>query len=361
MEITVPRYPSSHIPDKDTYFVRMPTFLTVEAHAFDSSAFLRDAEVRAQQDEQDGLGVEGAAERSRAFRLQNENTIRWKFARDQETGQMIKQSNARFIRWSDGSLSLQLGAEMFEVEVKDNPDTFLTMSHPQQEILQTTSLLNKSMTFIPYSTSSNTHIRLTEELKRHSNRSNTVGNIATTDDPEKLKLAALRAEEMNLKARRKLEQKRRQLEAREGYGDSMGAGSQRRGAGGSSAYDGAISSAGSGGGAGSSRYDKYEDDDGFVVQDEDEDEEMDEQRRASRLKDLKRQGAAKYRKKRDYDDDEEDEEGEEEEEFEDGLPDSEEEEEAQFTDEEERAERRQARSGSNKKRRVIEDDDEDEE
>jgi len=43
-----------------------------------------------------------------------ENTIRWREAFDKE-GNPCKESNARFIRWSDGSMSLHLGSEIFDV------------------------------------------------------------------------------------------------------------------------------------------------------------------------------------------------------------------------------------------------------
>lgn len=43
-----------------------------------------------------------------------ENTIRWREAVDKE-GNLVKEANARFVRWSDGSLSLHLGSEIFDV------------------------------------------------------------------------------------------------------------------------------------------------------------------------------------------------------------------------------------------------------
>lgn len=43
-----------------------------------------------------------------------ENTIRWREEIDSE-GNTVKESNARFIKWSDGSLSLHLGSEIFDV------------------------------------------------------------------------------------------------------------------------------------------------------------------------------------------------------------------------------------------------------
>lgn len=45
--------------------------------------------------------------------MQVENTIRWRFRKDKD-GNEVKESNARIVRWSDGSTSLLLG-EVFDV------------------------------------------------------------------------------------------------------------------------------------------------------------------------------------------------------------------------------------------------------
>ena len=46
--------------------------------------------------------------------LQVENTIRWRYSQD-EHGNDIRESNARIVRWSDGSMSLYLGSEIFDI------------------------------------------------------------------------------------------------------------------------------------------------------------------------------------------------------------------------------------------------------
>ena len=45
---------------------------------------------------------------------QVENTIRWRYSQD-EHGNDIRESNARIVRWSDGSMSLYLGSEIFDI------------------------------------------------------------------------------------------------------------------------------------------------------------------------------------------------------------------------------------------------------
>ena len=48
------------------------------------------------------------------LKLKVENTIRWRTVFDKE-GNAVKESNARMVKWSDGSMSLHLGSEIFDV------------------------------------------------------------------------------------------------------------------------------------------------------------------------------------------------------------------------------------------------------
>lgn len=48
------------------------------------------------------------------LKLKVENTIRWREVFDKD-GNVERESNARFIKWSDGSFSLHLGSEIFDV------------------------------------------------------------------------------------------------------------------------------------------------------------------------------------------------------------------------------------------------------
>ncbi|XP_030374190.1 another transcription unit protein [Scaptodrosophila lebanonensis] len=42
------------------------------------------------------------------------NTVRWREIRNSETGEIRKESNARFVRWSDGSETFHIGSEAFD-------------------------------------------------------------------------------------------------------------------------------------------------------------------------------------------------------------------------------------------------------
>uniref|UniRef100_A0A6P7H0P6 Another transcription unit protein n=1 Tax=Diabrotica virgifera virgifera TaxID=50390 RepID=A0A6P7H0P6_DIAVI len=89
---------------RDIHFVKLPNFLSVETRPFDPETY--EDEI----DEEETLDEEGRAR----LKLKVENTIRWKESMDDE-GNMKKESNARIVRWSDGSYSLHLGSEIFDV------------------------------------------------------------------------------------------------------------------------------------------------------------------------------------------------------------------------------------------------------
>lgn len=48
------------------------------------------------------------------LKLKVENTIRWQVNFDKD-GNAIRESNAKLVKWSDGSLSMHLGSEIFDV------------------------------------------------------------------------------------------------------------------------------------------------------------------------------------------------------------------------------------------------------
>lgn len=282
LEIALPRFPPAIQPSEKLFLSRVPAFLQIDPHPFDSSEFLKSAEEGSKD-----------ADTSKSLRLktQAENTLRWKYGKGGDGATVTKESNARFVKWSDGSLSLQLGEELFDVIRKPVEDTSLALSHPEQEVLQTSGVLAENFSYVPTSTKSLTHKRLTEELAKRTLKSAAVSSWDTTDDPDKVQREAEKAENMANAARRKLESKRRQAE--EDFGktaaDAMAEDEEME-----QNYE--------------SR-NAYEEDD-FVV-DDDEEEDDEEEERAKRLQKLKSDGAKLYKNRRDLDEDDEDEEDEE--------------------------------------------------
>lgn len=95
---TVQRFTPYHL-------ARLPLFLKIDSKEFKTDDFIKERQAAA-------LAEEQLDERIRDVerRLRCENTIRW---RTDDKG--LRQSNSRFVRWSDGSWTLQVGKEHFDV------------------------------------------------------------------------------------------------------------------------------------------------------------------------------------------------------------------------------------------------------
>jgi len=181
------------------FFVKFPNFLSVESRPFDVDHY--EDEV----DEDDQLDEEG---RNR-LKLRVENTIRWRYAQDPD-GNIIKQSNAKMVRWSDGTMSLYLGSEIFDVHlqpIQDHNHLFVR----QGAGLQGQAVFRNKMTFRPHSTDTMTHRKMTMSMADRSNKKQKVKVLAAVGkDPETEKQALIRKEEERLRAtiRRETQQRR---------------------------------------------------------------------------------------------------------------------------------------------------------
>ncbi|KAK9463975.1 Leo1-like protein-domain-containing protein [Lipomyces oligophaga] len=305
MEIQMPRYLPSHSAPKEVQIMRIPNFLNVDYSAFDRDRYLEQAEdiERAR-----GAGTEEARQRLRA---DVQNTIRWRNV-TQPDGSNKVESNARIMRWSDGSFSIKLGSEVFDIQESLLNDTYLAISHNDQEIVQFHSKVSKMLNLIPSSTTSETHVRMSNALARGQLKARFINDIITTEDPEKVQREAEKAEESKMRARKNLENKRRSRDSRAAYDRELGAGIHRL------ADSSASSTQAKSDARRANRYDDEDDDDlgygagdtyehdDFVVsdddnieQDQDEDEEEDEdEERAARLRKVKRDGAEKYKNRK---------------------------------------------------------------
>ncbi|KAI0766567.1 Leo1-like protein-domain-containing protein [Trametes elegans] len=108
-DVAIPNIPVPRSSDGAYWVIRMPNFIKV-----DSKPFHPDSYVGPEHEDEDGHNVESIREKSMSIKLKVENTVRWRWTKDQ-SGQDRRQSNSRIVRWSDGSLSLQLGKELFDI------------------------------------------------------------------------------------------------------------------------------------------------------------------------------------------------------------------------------------------------------
>ncbi|KAJ3268786.1 hypothetical protein HDV01_002300 [Terramyces sp. JEL0728] len=167
--------------DPNLFLLKIPNFLSLDYRPFQPESYREQLELEQEEGKEDVLF---------------ENTIRWRNHPENE-------SNARLVRWSDGSYSLLIGEELFDVgqtDIKDR-NQFLVQTRQQDGFLQTQARLSKFMSFTPHSTNSSAHKRIISRL--------------ATQNRKTVKTKQF-AENERLKARKKLDQKRRQL-PREDY------------------------------------------------------------------------------------------------------------------------------------------------
>ncbi|KAJ3193693.1 hypothetical protein HK101_004357 [Irineochytrium annulatum] len=188
-------------PATNVYLAKMPKFLHVEPMPFDpqtSQEFLAAKDPDADPDELE-MG-----------RIRGENTIRWRY-----TGNLEKESNARLLKWSDGSHSLLLGDELFGVSFKDmgQDHQYLAFIHASElALLQTQSRFTQMMMFAPSSTNSAIHKKLTAGIRNRHQKATRTKLFAKMQDPTLLRKEAEAREREILKSERKLRSERSKAE-----------------------------------------------------------------------------------------------------------------------------------------------------
>lgn len=128
------------------------------------------------------------------------NTIRWRQDLDDD-GNPIKESNARIVKWSDGSMSLHLGNEIFDVYKQPLQGDHNHLFIRQGTGLQGQAVFRTKLTFRPYSTESFTHKKMTMSLADRSQKTSGIKILTQVGfDPDANRYAKLKKEEEQLRA-----------------------------------------------------------------------------------------------------------------------------------------------------------------
>ncbi|KAI1301804.1 RNA polymerase-associated protein LEO1 [Halotydeus destructor] len=189
---------------KEVNYVKLPNFLSIDTHPYDPQWY---------EDEIDDEDLQDEEGRAR-MKLKVENTIRWRSVAD-ENGEMKKESNARVVKWSDGSMSLHLGSEIFDMHKHQMTSGDNHLFIRQGTGLQGQAVFRTKLTFRPHSTDSSTHRKLTLSLADRSQKSNKVRILPIVGhDPEAHRSEMLKKEEEKLKASIRRENKSRRVRER---------------------------------------------------------------------------------------------------------------------------------------------------
>ncbi|CAK9298982.1 unnamed protein product [Gordionus sp. m RMFG-2023] len=190
--------------NNEMYFVKLPNFLSVEPKPFNAPTF---------EDEVSGfLAAPEDEDNKTRLKLRVENTVRWRYANQNENDvndfrtNSDKESNAKIIKWSDGSMSLQLGSEFFDIYKTQITNDFNHLFVRQGTGLQGQAIFKEKLSFRPHSTNSITHRKMTLSLAdRCSKTRKSIKVLAGTDktikgDPELIKAELYKREEEKLRA-----------------------------------------------------------------------------------------------------------------------------------------------------------------
>lgn len=174
---------------RDIHFVKLPNFLSVDTRPFDKETY--EDEI----DEEETLDEEGR----QRIKLKVSNTIRWREYMD-DNGEMVKESNARMVKWSDGSMSLHLGNEIFDVYKQPLQGDHNHLFIRQGTGLQGQAVFRTKLTYRPHSTESFTHKKMTMSLADRSQKKHGVKILTQVGyDPDTDRMLNLKKEEEKLR------------------------------------------------------------------------------------------------------------------------------------------------------------------
>ncbi|XP_048329683.2 protein LEO1 homolog [Ziziphus jujuba] len=198
LELEIPLRPPPARPDKMN-MIKVSNIMGIDPKPFDPKTYV----------EEDTFVTDESGSKKR-IRLEN-NIVRWRTVKNPD-GTTSRESNARFVRWSDGSLQLLIGNEVLDISVQDaqHDQAHLFLRH-QKGILQSQGRLLRKMRFMPSSLSSNSHRLLTALVDSRHKKVYKVKNCVTDIDPEREKEEKEKAESQTIRANLLLNRKREKV------------------------------------------------------------------------------------------------------------------------------------------------------
>ncbi|CAA6657395.1 unnamed protein product [Spirodela intermedia] len=187
LDIEIPLHRPPGRPEK-LNMIKVSNIMGIEPKPFDPKTYV----------EEDVFVTDESGTKKR-IRLED-NVVRWRSVRNRD-GTTSYESNARFVRWSDGSLQLLIGNEVLDITVQgsQHDHTHLFLRHGKG-ILQSQGRLLQKMRFMPSSLSSKSHRLLTALVDSRHKKVYKVKNCITDIDPEREKEEREKAESQTIRA-----------------------------------------------------------------------------------------------------------------------------------------------------------------
>lgn len=173
------------------FLVRLPNILRFQPRPFTAENYDED---------------DDAVEAGESGSVKGANVIRW---RESASGE--RQSNARIVKWSDGSMTLHVGDEVLTTKQVAVPEgsTHLYTKHKDSN-LECHGVIKHKLTMAPASRESKTHQALSKSIAQNHTKTKRIQNYTTTEDPERKK----REDERTWEDKKRLEMRQTQRRAR---------------------------------------------------------------------------------------------------------------------------------------------------
>eukprot|EP01090_Pellita_catalonica_P010980 TRINITY_DN22451_c0_g1_i1.p1 TRINITY_DN22451_c0_g1~~TRINITY_DN22451_c0_g1_i1.p1 ORF type:complete len:363 (-),score=100.84 TRINITY_DN22451_c0_g1_i1:49-1137(-) len=183
-----PRFPD----DAKLYFVKLPNIVGIEHRPFDAINFSTETDEKQLKS------------------MNPETVVRWRNEFD-ERGRPKRESNARIVRWSDGTIQLVIGGKEFmDVNLLDIRKENQQIFRRQKGSIHCHGVLSHKLFISPSSIHSQAHQKFTRAIANKSSQGKRKIKLVSipTENPEEVKRRQEQVVEKKIKDREELQRKR---------------------------------------------------------------------------------------------------------------------------------------------------------
>ncbi|KAM0911985.1 hypothetical protein ACQ4PT_013098 [Festuca glaucescens] len=198
LNLMVPLQQPPARPDKMNV-IKVSNIMGIDPRPFDPKTY-----------EEEDVYVTDESGTKKKIRLED-NIVRWRNVRNAD-GSTSVESNARFVKWKDGTMQLLIGNEVLDISVHEaNHDQSHLFLRSGKGVLQSQGRLLQKLRFMPSSLSSKSHRLLTALVDSQNKKTVKMQKWFDAKDPERVKQEKERAEGQNIRAHSLLQRKREKV------------------------------------------------------------------------------------------------------------------------------------------------------
>ncbi|VAH30948.1 unnamed protein product [Triticum turgidum subsp. durum] len=198
LNLVVPRQQPPARPDRMNV-IKVSNIMGIDPRPFDPKTYVEE-----------DVYVTDESGTKKKIRLED-NIVRWRTVKNSD-GTTSVESNARFVKWKDGTMQLLIGNEVLDISVHEaNHDQSHLFLRSGKGVLQSQGRLLQKMRFMPSSLSSKSHRLLTALVDSQNRKTVKMQKWYDAKDPERVKQEKERAEGQSIRAHSILQRKREKV------------------------------------------------------------------------------------------------------------------------------------------------------